>query len=57
VLINLEDLWGETLPQNVPATQHERPNWRRLARYGLEAIEGSAEVADILSMVEKARRS
>src|SRR5215510_6265311 len=29
VLVNLEDLWEESLPQNVPATHTERPNWRR----------------------------
>jgi 4-alpha-glucanotransferase len=33
VLINLEDLWLETQPQNVPGTWHERPNWCRKARY------------------------
>jgi 4-alpha-glucanotransferase len=38
VLINLEDLWLETLPQNVPGTSTECPNWRRKARYSLEQI-------------------
>jgi 4-alpha-glucanotransferase len=38
VLINFEDLWGETLPQNVPGTSTERPNWQRKARYSLEEI-------------------
>jgi len=33
VLINIEDLWGETEPQNVPGTGADWPNWRRrLAR-------------------------
>ena len=36
VLINLEDLWAETRPQNVPGTSSERPNWRRKARLSLE---------------------
>jgi 4-alpha-glucanotransferase len=36
ILVNLEDLWLETRPQNVPATWHDRPNWRRKARYSLE---------------------
>jgi 4-alpha-glucanotransferase len=31
VLITLEDLWDEPLPQNVPGTSHERPNWKRRA--------------------------
>jgi 4-alpha-glucanotransferase len=30
-LVNLEDLWGETRPQNVPGTLDEYPNWRRRA--------------------------
>jgi 4-alpha-glucanotransferase len=27
VLVNLEDLWLEEEPQNVPGTNTERPNW------------------------------
>jgi 4-alpha-glucanotransferase len=38
VLINLEDLWLETRPQNVPGTSTERPNWRRKARVSLEKL-------------------
>lgn len=37
VLVNLEDLWQERWPQNVPGTCDERPNWRRKARYESEA--------------------
>jgi len=29
VLVNLEDLWLETRPQNTPGTSTERVNWRR----------------------------
>jgi len=56
VLINLEDLWGETLPHNVPATQKERPNWRRRARLSLEEIRQSEDAAETLQLVEKRRR-
>jgi 4-alpha-glucanotransferase len=38
VLATLEDLWGETQPQNVPGTWEERPNWRRRAKVPLEAL-------------------
>ena len=38
VLVNVEDLWLETRPQNVPGTSSERPNWRRKARLTLEQI-------------------
>jgi 4-alpha-glucanotransferase len=51
VLVNLEDLWGEILPQNVPATNTERPNWRRRARPGIEQMRKMAAVAEVLSNV------
>jgi 4-alpha-glucanotransferase len=35
-LANVEDFWLERLPQNVPGTWHERPNWVRRARHALE---------------------
>jgi 4-alpha-glucanotransferase len=51
VLVNLEDLWKETLPQNVPATSQERPNWRRLVRPSVEQIRRMTGVAEVLSHV------
>jgi 4-alpha-glucanotransferase len=51
VLVNLEDLWEETLPQNVPATGAERPNWRRRVRPGLEQIRKMTAIAEVLSNV------
>jgi 4-alpha-glucanotransferase len=51
VLANLEDLWEETFPQNVPATNEERPNWRRRARPSVEQIRKMAGVAEVLSNV------
>jgi 4-alpha-glucanotransferase len=48
VLINLEDLWGEELPQNVPGTSTELPNWRRKARRSIEEIRTSAEIRRLL---------
>ncbi len=56
VLVNIEDLWGETHPQNVPSTSRERPNWKRKTRLSVEEIEGSKEAAEILRIVEKGRR-
>jgi 4-alpha-glucanotransferase len=38
VMLNLEDLWLETAPQNTPGTLTERVNWRRKARLSLEAL-------------------
>jgi 4-alpha-glucanotransferase len=51
VLVNLEDLWEETLPQNVPATGAERPNWRRRVRPGLKQIRKMTAIAEVLSNV------
>ncbi len=46
VLVNLEDLWGETEPQNVPGTHTERPNWRRKARFHFEEFSTKPEVVE-----------
>jgi 4-alpha-glucanotransferase len=51
VLVNLEDLWGEVLPQNVPATSKERPNWRRRIRPSIEQIRRMGNVVEELSHV------
>jgi 4-alpha-glucanotransferase len=56
VLVNLEDLWGETEPQNVPGTYHERPNWRRKARYSFEAFRDMPTARRILATVDRLRR-
>lgn len=48
VLVNLEDLWEEEKPQNVPGTSTERPNWRRKARLSIEEILSNAEFRDVL---------
>ena len=57
VLINLEDSWLEALPQNVPGTREERPNWRRKARHGLEAARSMPSLLDILAAVGQSRQS
>ena len=38
VLLNPEDLWHETKPQNIPSTTKEHPNWKRRMRYGMERL-------------------
>jgi len=55
VIVNLEDLWGETEPQNVPGTGPERPNWQRRARYGLEALAAREDVLATLGDLQRAR--
>ncbi|MBI4199340.1 MAG: 4-alpha-glucanotransferase [Chloroflexi bacterium] len=56
VLVNLEDLWLEPEPQNVPGTWDERPNWRRKARYSLETFTRMPSVAETLREVNRLRR-
>ena len=56
VLVNIEDLWLEPEPHNVPGTQRERPNWRRKARYSLEEMGAVPEVETILRAVNERRR-
>jgi hypothetical protein len=56
VLVNLEDLWLEREPQNVPGTSDERPNWQRKARYASEAFQEMPTVLDPLRTINDLRR-
>lgn len=56
MLVNLEDLWGETEPQNVPGTSTERPNWRRKARHPFEEFSTHPEVVDVLRRIDEIRK-
>lgn len=55
VLVNLEDLWLEAAPHNVPGTLDERPNWRRRMRHTLGEITADERVVELLRRVEQAR--
>jgi 4-alpha-glucanotransferase len=56
VLVNLEDLWQETEPQNVPGTSTERPNWQRKARFSFEEFSTRADVMEPLRRVDELRK-
>lgn len=56
VVVNLEDLWRETEPQNVPGTWKERPNWMRKARHSLEELGNLSRVDRVLREVDRIRR-
>jgi 4-alpha-glucanotransferase len=56
VMVNLEDLWGETRPQNLPGVGGRQPNWRRRARLGLEEFACSSEVIRALAALDRSRR-
>ncbi len=52
LLVNLEDLWLETEPQNIPNTTATHPNWRRKARYTLEEFSRQPEVLQVLQAID-----
>lgn len=56
VLVNLEDLWLETLPQNVPDTLEERPNWQRKTRHTFEALATMSQVVESLREIDHLRK-
>ena len=56
VLVNLEDLWLETQPQNVPGTGQERPNWRRKTAHAFETFSCMPEVVDALRQIDALRK-
>jgi len=56
LLVNLEDLWLEGAPQNVPGTHRERPNWRRKSARSLETMRADERVLRILTAIDARRR-
>ena len=56
-LVNLEDLWQETLSQNVPGTSTERVNWRRKAQLSLGRFKCAPAVREQLQQVRFRRQS
>ncbi|MEM3086366.1 MAG: 4-alpha-glucanotransferase [Halobacteria archaeon] len=56
VLVNLEDLWLEPNPQNVPGTGFELPNWRRKAGPAFEEFSRMDSVLEALREMDNLRR-
>lgn len=56
VLVTVEDLWLETLPQNVPGTGEERSNWRRKTRYAFEAFCQMPQLLETFQAVDRLRK-
>jgi 4-alpha-glucanotransferase len=56
VLVNVEDLWLEPAPQNVPGTSDERPNWRRPWARALDDVLADGAIAAELVAVADRRR-
>lgn len=56
VLVNLEDLWAEERPQNVPGTWRERPNWLRKTAHTLESFTHMPRCTQPLKELDSIRR-
>jgi 4-alpha-glucanotransferase len=55
LLVNLEDLWLEERPQNVPGTGHEGGSWTRRARFRLGELDDVPEVRAALAEIQRLR--
>lgn len=55
VLVTVEDLWGETEPQNVPGTPSDRPNWVQHLQVPVGDLPGYAPGVDALRRLDAAR--
>ena len=56
VIVALEDLWGETVCQNIPGTAAEHANWRWRMAFSLEAIRSMPDVVGRLAAMDDRRR-
>jgi 4-alpha-glucanotransferase len=56
VMVELEDLWLETEPQNRPGTGPQAHNFVRRARRTVEQIEEDSSISRVLELVDRARR-
>jgi len=57
VLVNMEDLWLETRPQNIPGVSDDRrPTWRRRLRLTLDQAEHSTELEQMLRELHRQRQ-
>jgi 4-alpha-glucanotransferase len=55
VLVNLEDLWGELVPQNVPGVPAR--SWRHKLRMGLEEMQADGSIRRVLTNVATRRKA
>ncbi|TYO94718.1 4-alpha-glucanotransferase [Desulfallas thermosapovorans] len=56
LLVNLEDLWLEKAPQNIPGTTTEYPNWRRKAAPDMEEFTRMPRVLKALRVINGLRK-
>ncbi len=56
VMVNFEDLWGETRPQNMPGTTHQYRNWQKRFLLSIDDWQQNADVAEALSILDRNRK-
>jgi len=56
VLVDLEDLWGERRPQNIPGTVDAWPNWRRRTRLPFERFRDNRRLLSTLRRLSSRER-
>ena len=56
ILLNPEDFWLESQPQNVPGTNNY-PNWQRKTRYSFEEFSAMPRVLELLHIINQHRKS
>jgi 4-alpha-glucanotransferase len=57
MIVNLEDLWDERRPQNIPGTGEERPNWVRKGAKALEEVRADPEVLGTFGEIDHLRKA
>jgi 4-alpha-glucanotransferase len=55
VMVQLDDVAGETAPVNVPGTDREHPNWRRKLRDDIEVIAADGRLARFAEIMRHER--
>ena len=56
MLVQLEDVVGESEQANLPGTTDAHPNWRRRLAPSIEEIVAGAELRRIAALINEARR-
>jgi 4-alpha-glucanotransferase len=56
MMVNVEDLWGETEPQNIPGTWNEYANWKRKLKLSTDEWAQSREIKNILGRISELRK-
>ena len=54
-VFNLEDLWLEERPQNVPGTFQEEPNWRRVAARTIDELAADPQIGAVADRIDHRR--